>query len=260
MCSYVRRASSRPDEWRKEPGFARDSRATRPACHVPRCSEKEACCWKASSRCHLTSPIVPLAVVCRKKLGLSAASRDTTSGSAEPQELVRSVCRENRFGGTALQHVCSHTQWLGVAGSWGLAGPCSPVASPSHSRATLWPASLWMEMGGYRRPQLLLSSAPSLLLFRQKALPVLVPAMLGTKQIGMIILQGTVRWAWETSGSESSAFSCCVTGSISSCRRNPLSQEALSGPDGQTPHLTPEGPKLPTRQTPYLTLKLSLSC
>lgn len=163
--------------------------------------------------------------------------------------------REQIWGYSTPARMLSHS----VAGGGRFLGT-SWTLLPCGFSLPLWPASLWMEMGGYRRPQLLLSSAPSLLLFRQKALPVLVPAMLGTKQIGMIILQGTVRWAWETSGSESSAFSCCVTGSISSCGRNPLSQEALSGPDGQTPHLTPEGPKLPTRQTPYLTLKLSLSC
>lgn len=141
--------------------------------------------------------------------------------------------REQIWGYSTPARMLSHS----VAGGGRFLGT-SWTLLPCGFSLPLWPASLWMEMGGYRRPQLLLSSAPSLLLFRQKALPVLVPAMLGTKQIGMIILQGTVHWAWET-------FSCCVTGSISSCRRNPLSQEALSGPDGQTP---------------YLTLKLSLSC
>lgn len=97
--------------------------------------------------------------------------------------------REQIWGYCMPACVLSHSV-AGMTGSWGLAGPCSPVASPSHSRATLWSSSLWTEAGGYRRPQLPLSSVLSLLLFHQKALPVLGPALLGTKQIGMVLLQG----------------------------------------------------------------------
>lgn len=120
VCWYGRRASMGPDTQRKDPGSARDSRATRPARHVPWCSTKEAWWWKTSLPCHLASSRDPLAVMRRKKLGLSAASRDTTSGSA------KSYMVSTERSDTGRQH----TLWI----SWALLlhacpTPLSPPAS-----------------------------------------------------------------------------------------------------------------------------------
>lgn len=138
VCSYGRRASTGPDTQRKAPGSARDSRATRPACHVPWCSEKEAWWRKASPACHLASSRDPLAVTWRKKLGLSAASRDTTSGSAKSHGVGVKVGREgSRWAGVG------QTPRHRLQSQRPRTGPCSskpeppplgpPVATPPHT-------------------------------------------------------------------------------------------------------------------------------
>lgn len=157
MCSYGRRASTGPDTERKDPGSARDSRATRPARHIPWCSKKEAWWWKASLPCHLASSRDPLAVTWRKKLGLPAASRDTTSGSAK-RHMGKVGAGRGPDGGRTPGHTSAlSATWdcSTLCGLAGLAPPpllCLPSPHPLLPAGCLSVHTFPREGGGLRKP------------------------------------------------------------------------------------------------------------